>query len=86
MQLRMFIDGPRGFLAEALRAAKVTLPAELAESFSYLAHVAKSNKASVSTRRSRKSAGGSVLSGSSSLSCGSKVEHEALDEAQTEDT
>lgn len=80
LQVRAFIDGPRGFLAEVLRATKVNLPSELSDNFSYLAQggTARSNKGSMSTRRSRKSAasacGDSVVSGTSSLgSGGSKV-------------
>lgn len=79
LQVRAFLDGPRGFLAEGLRTTKVTLPPELSKSFSHLTQggTARSSKGSLSTRRSahRKSAcGDSVVSATSSLaSGGSKV-------------
>jgi hypothetical protein len=73
VQVRTFIDGPRGFLAEVLRVTKVNLSPELSEKFSYLAQAgtARSNKGSLTSRgRGRKTASccnDSVASRSSSL-------------------
>jgi hypothetical protein len=69
LQFRAFVDGPRGLMAEALRATQTTLPPELSSAFSYLSQRGQgaASKGSAASRRSRRSAISSVTSSPSQM-------------------
>lgn len=58
LQFRAFIDGPRGLMADALRATHTALPAELAGNYAYVVSqkAPGSTRGSAASRRSRRSA------------------------------
>jgi hypothetical protein len=59
LQFRDFVDGPRGLMAEGLKATRAQLPPHLAKAFAYLLPHAAAARSDRSSRRSRR---GSVAS------------------------